>query len=161
MPSDFVAAVGARLACPPWRERSRKDGRPNKCDAHRAPLQLRSMTTPGRQRIARLIGRQQMVQSSMMDWSGCEVSTSNAKFSPQCGQLILVSTKKSIVRVVAAAVSGGRKRVHADLPLRQRQLQQIRAPRSVLSQAQQQASKRRSFSGNAIAARDANPFARL
>jgi len=45
--------------------------------AHRAPLQRRSTTEPGRQRIVNVMGRQQTVQSSMIDCSGCEVSTSN------------------------------------------------------------------------------------
>jgi CheY-like chemotaxis protein len=42
------------------------------------------------------IGRQQTVQSSISDCSRCDVSTSNGNDSPQCGQVISVSTVSSM-----------------------------------------------------------------
>src|SRR2546423_571437 len=50
------------------------------------------VTEPGWQRTVRLIGRQQTLQSSISDCSACEVSICNGKTSPQCGQVISVST---------------------------------------------------------------------
>src|SRR5437588_10197704 len=52
---------------------------------------------PGRQRMVRLIGRQQTLQSSISDCSDCEVSICNGKTSPHCGQVTSVSTINCIV----------------------------------------------------------------
>ena len=64
-------------------------------------LQTKSRTRPGSHRIVRLIGRQQTVQSSIIDCSDCEVSICNGKTSPQCGQVISVSTINSTFRHAA------------------------------------------------------------
>jgi hypothetical protein len=55
-----------------------------------------SVISPGRQRIITEIGRQQTVQSSTSDCSRCEVSIWSANDSPQCGQMMSVSTIRFI-----------------------------------------------------------------
>jgi hypothetical protein len=55
-------------------------------------LDANATTSPGRQRIVKLIGRQQTLQSSIKSCSLCEVSTSRLNVSPQCGQVISAET---------------------------------------------------------------------
>ena len=55
-------------------------------------LDANAITSPGRQRIVKLIGRQQTLQSSIKSCSRWEVSTSRLKVSPQCGQTTSAET---------------------------------------------------------------------
>ena len=55
-------------------------------------LDANAITSPGRQRIVKLIGRQQTLQSSIKSCSRWEVSTSRLKLSPQCGQTTSAET---------------------------------------------------------------------
>ena len=59
--------------------------------------QTRSTIEPGSQRMLRLIGRQQTVQSSINDCSDWEVSIWSGKTSPQCGQVMFASTTNCIL----------------------------------------------------------------